>query len=195
MSVSDLLHAGHPALSEPEIERLSRYVELLLKWNDRINLTAARNAVDATHHILDCASVVAVIPSSARRVIDIGSGAGLPAAVIASLRVDVEVTAVEPNHKKHAFLRTVARELGLANLIPVASRVEGLPVAHWDIAVSRATFSLIEWLAIGARLVRPAGLVIGFEGAEKIELPASATRHVYPLANRTRALIIQTVPV
>jgi len=194
MSTRGLLRAGSDQLTEPQIDSLSRYVATLLRWNERINLTAARGEVDATQHVLDCAAVVPRIPSSARRLVDVGAGAGLPAVVIAALRPELEVTAIEPNHKKHAFLRSVARELPLPNLVPLATRVEDLEPASWDVAVSRATFALEEWLVIGARLVVPGGLVIGFEGADQIPLPPHATRHVYPLSNRTRALILYRCP-
>jgi 16S rRNA (guanine527-N7)-methyltransferase len=181
--------AGAPALTPEQDATLVRYIELLLKWNARINLTAARGVDDAAQHVIDCLAVVPHLPAGPARLVDVGSGGGLPAVMIATMRPDLDVTAVEPTHKKHAFLRTAARELALANLAAIATRLDDLPDASWDIATSRATFALADWLTAGLRLVRPGGLVLGLEGADQPDLPAGAVRHPYPLADRTRAII------
>jgi len=189
MSFRDLPGPHTKSLRPAEDAALTRYVELLLRWNSKINLTAARSHDDASQHVVDSLAVVPHLPAGAARLVDVGSGGGLPAVVIAILRPDVLVTAVEPIHKKHAFLRTAARELGLANLDAQARRAEDLPDAAWDVATSRATFALDEWLGLGLRLVVPGGLVLGLEGAEQVDLPAGAERHPYPLGDRTRAII------
>jgi 16S rRNA (guanine527-N7)-methyltransferase len=168
---------------------MRRYAELLLKWNAKINLTAASSLDDALHHIADCEAILVHIPNDARTLVDIGSGGGLPAVVIAAARPEIVVSAVEPIQKKHAFLRTAARELGLPNLQPRAARIEDVELDAFDVATSRATFALDEWLARGLRLVRPGGVVLGMEGREPIALPAGATRHPYQLEGKTRAII------
>lgn len=170
-----------------ELQR--RYADLLLKWNARINLTAATTVDDALHHIEDCSAILKHIPDDARRLVDVGSGGGLPAVIIAAARPGLEVTAVEPIQKKHAFLRTVARELGLANLHPRAARAEEIEHGAYDVATSRATFALTEWLAIGSTLVRPGGVVLGMEG-QPGELPPGAVRHPYRLGDKSRAIIV-----
>jgi 16S rRNA (guanine527-N7)-methyltransferase len=187
--------AGAPALTPEQDVALVRYIELLLRWNARINLTAARNQDDAAQHVLDCLGVVPHLPPGPARLVDVGSGGGLPAVIIAIMRPDLDVTAVEPTHKKHAFLRTAARELQLANLSAIAQRLDDLPDTSWDIASSRATFALADWLTAGLRLVVPGGLVLGLEGADQTDLPADAVRHPYPLADRTRAIITLRRPV
>ena len=189
MSIRDLPGPHTSALSPVEDAQLSRYVELLLRWNSKINLTAARSVDDATQHVVDCLAVVPHLPAGPARLVDVGSGGGLPAVVIAILRPDVQVTAVEAIHKKHAFLRTAARELALANLEAQARRAEDLPDASWEIATSRATFALDAWLQLGLRLVVPGGLVLGLEGSDQFELPDGASRHPYPFGDRTRAII------
>jgi 16S rRNA (guanine527-N7)-methyltransferase len=172
---------------------LDRFAEELLRWNQRINLTAARTPDDATRHIRDCAALVEQVPADARRLVDVGSGGGLPAAVIALLRPDITVTALEPVHKKLAFLQHIRRVLA-PNLEPRAERLEDHVERGYDVATSRATFALPEWLARGRALVRPGGLVLGMEGADPIDLPAGATRHPYDLDDRTRAIIVLPVP-
>ncbi len=170
--------------------RLDRFVDELLRWNARINLTAARTRDDALRHVMDSMAVVPHVPTDARRVIDVGSGGGLPAAVVAILRPELEVTALEPVHKKLAFLTHAKRVIPVPGLNPLADRVEAHQGTGYDVAMSRATFPLLEWLATGARLVRPGGIVLGMEGAEQFELPAGATRHPYPLDDRARAIIV-----
>jgi 16S rRNA (guanine527-N7)-methyltransferase len=167
---------------------LIRYAELLLRWNARINLTAAATLDDAMQHIRDCAAIVPHIPNDARTLVDIGSGGGLPCVVIAAARPDVIVHAVEPTQKKHAFLRTAARELRLPNLQPRAARLDDVESDAFDVATSRATFAIDEWLRAGLRLVRPGGVVLGMEG-QPVELPAGAVRHSYRLDDKSRSII------
>lgn len=179
--------------SEAQVDALVRFSDELLRWNARINLSAARTAGDVAQHVVDSAAVVPRIPRSTRRVIDVGSGGGLPAVPVAILRPELSVVALEPIHKKHAFLQHARRTLGLANLEARAERVEDHAGRDYDVAESRATFALPEWLAIGRGLVRPGGVVLAMEGAEQHELPAGATRHPYVLDDRTRAIVVLAV--
>jgi 16S rRNA (guanine527-N7)-methyltransferase len=167
---------------------LERYAALLLKWNARINLTAAASHDDAMQHIRDCEAIVPHIPADSRSLVDIGSGGGLPAVVIAAARPDLIVHAIEPTQKKHAFLRTAARELGLPNLLPRAARLEDVESDAFDVASSRATFAIDEWLTRGLRLVHVGGTVLGMEG-QPVALPPGAVRHPYRFGDKTRAIV------
>lgn len=174
---------------------LDKYLELLLLWNRRINLTAVRVPDEIrAKHFEDSLAVVSHIPREAHRLIDAGSGAGFPGAVIALARPDLVVTLLEANRKKVAFLQTIRREIPLPNVTVVASRVEQLLASPqfepFDVAISRATWDLPEWLSWGDRLVRPGGLVIGMEGADRHPLPASSTRVEYMVAGTSRALVL-----
>jgi 16S rRNA (guanine527-N7)-methyltransferase len=170
---------------EPALET---FASEMLRWNARINLTAASTLDEIRQHILDCRALIEHIPLSTQRVIDVGSGGGLPAAVIAILRPELAVVALEPTHKKLAFLQQIRRLLA-PNLEPRAERLEQHAGRGYDVATSRATFALAEWLTRGRELVRPGGLVLGMEGVDRVELPAGATRHPYAIADRTRAII------
>jgi 16S rRNA (guanine527-N7)-methyltransferase len=174
---------------EPSLET---FATELLRWNARINLTAASTLDEVRHHIVDCRAIVEHIPPTTQRVIDVGSGGGLPAAVIAILRPEIAVTALEPVHKKHAFLQHVRRQLA-PNLDARAERVEQHVGRGYDVATSRATFALDEWLAVGRTLVRAGGLVLGMEGIEQVALPTGASRHPYAIGDRTRAIIVLRV--
>jgi 16S rRNA (guanine527-N7)-methyltransferase len=158
---------------------LTAYRDLLLRWNERVNLTAARTAEEVDAHVADCLRLLPHLPARGR-LIDVGAGGGLPAVVIAIERPELAVTALEPTHKKHAFLRTAARELGLANLDPRAERWEDHAEREYDAATSRATFAIDRWLEIGATLVRAGGVVLGMEGSDRLDpLPPAVTRHPY----------------
>ncbi len=172
-----------------------KYLKLLHKWNQRINLSGTRSERSLLElHILDALAIVPHIPARATQLVDVGSGAGFAAVASAIARPDLAVTALEPAHKKHAFLSTVKRELPLANLTPLAVRIEDhladSSFAPFDVAVSRATWPLLDWLERGSRLVRKGGTVLGMEGATKHALPREASRHEYALTDRTRAIIV-----
>ena len=146
---------GH-TLSADANERLLRYVELVVTWNKKLDLTAARGAHGQLEVLLADALVLAspaIIPSGAR-VVDVGSGAGAPALALLLARPDLHVTLVEPLQKRVAFLRTVIGTLGVvaqstvvhAKLDPEAVQLEGAP---FDIAMSRATFAPEVWVPTG----------------------------------------------
>jgi len=186
------------ALAPTFEENINQFMALFLRWNRHINLSAARSEPEVRGHVIDSLHVVphlraepASVPaSSPMRVLDVGAGGGLPAVLIAICLPEAQVTALEPVHKKHAFLRTAVRELSLANLEPRAERVNHLPPPHdYDAALSRATFDLREWLLLGEGLVRPGGLVLGFEALRRSDLPSDTQRHAYQLDGKSRSIV------
>ncbi len=184
--VIDLEAHGISAEHSP---KLLRFQSLFLKWNQSINLSSARTSDEVDHHIRDSLNVVPYLPETAR-VLDVGSGGGFPVVVAAICRPDAQFTALEPVHKKHAFLRTAARELGLANLEAFAKRVEDHDEHDYDLASSRATFDLRVWLELGLTMVRAGGIVIGFEAIARDDLPQPFVRHTYDLAGKQRSIVI-----
>jgi 16S rRNA (guanine527-N7)-methyltransferase len=176
-------------------DALDRYLALLTTWNRRINLTGVRDPDEIRRkHFDDSLAVVGHLPAEAGRLVDVGSGAGFPGAVLALARPDLEVTLVESNQKKAAFLRALVRELSLANVLVEAERIEALREREgfqpFDVAISRATFAVPEWLELGSSLVVPGGLVIAMEGAELNDLPAGAVRVELAVPGASRHLIL-----
>ena len=176
--------------------RLEEFVRLFHKWNRRINLSAARNEPELCDHVVDCLHLVPHLQGAVADwrvrpapVLDVGAGGGLPSIVIAICLPDVRVTALEPVHKKHAFLRTAARELSLANFEPLAERLEDHDRADYAAAMSRATLDLRDWLQLGARHVQPGGIVFGFEAVPHDDLPLRTERHPYHYLGRSRAIV------
>lgn len=175
-------------------EKLGCFNDLFSKWNASINLSSARSPADVDDHILDSLHLVPHL-TDLQRVIDVGSGGGFPVVVAAICCPLINFTALEPVHKKHAFLRTAARELSLVNLEAFAARVEDHQVHDYDAATSRATFDLPEWFATGLALVRPGGVVFGFEAIPRDDLPAGFERHPYELDGKSRAIVVVRRPV
>ncbi|HEU4735140.1 MAG TPA: 16S rRNA (guanine(527)-N(7))-methyltransferase RsmG [Kofleriaceae bacterium] len=183
--------------------KLHQFSQLFHKWNRSINLSAATTDDEIRSHIADSLHVVphvlkvcsAAGPSEKIRVLDVGSGGGFPCVVIAVSVPDAEVTALEPVHKKHAFLRTVARELSLPNLHPRAERLDRHPLRDYDIAVSRATFDLADWLIAGLAHVRPGGTVLGFEAVPRSDLPPDTQRYSYRLDEKSRSIVVLQRPL
>ncbi|MBA3395539.1 MAG: 16S rRNA (guanine(527)-N(7))-methyltransferase RsmG [Deltaproteobacteria bacterium] len=170
-------------------DKLSKFSGLFAKWNEKINLSSAANSVEIEVHLRDSLHVIPHL-RGASMVIDVGSGGGFPVVVAAICLPDIQFTALEPVHKKHAFLRTAARELQLGNLTAVAQRVEDHEPSEYDVAMSRATFDLAEWIVRGFDLVYVGGKVIGFEAIERDDLPAPFERHIYDLGGKRRAVIV-----
>jgi 16S rRNA (guanine527-N7)-methyltransferase len=173
------------------LSNLYKYIELLTKWQPKIRLVGSLQEV--SDHVDDARALLEHIPAGSR-LIDVGSGAGLPGVVIAIERPDVRVTALEPIHKKHAFLRTVRRELRLENFQAHAERDEQHLVrddfAEYDVAVSRATFGILEWLDRARHLVTADGVRLALEGDPLAALPTGATRHPYTVGGRHRAVVV-----
>jgi 16S rRNA (guanine527-N7)-methyltransferase len=174
-----------------DLSNYSRFLDLFEKWNRSINLSAASTRVEISSHVEDSLHVVPHL-RSASHVLDVGSGGGFPVVIAAIALPEVEFVSLEPIHKKHAFLRTAARELGLANLDARAERLEDHPRSDYDVAMSRATFDLADWLALGAKHVRAGGTVLGFEAVERTDLK-DVNRAPYVLDGKTRAIVIKTI--
>jgi 16S rRNA (guanine527-N7)-methyltransferase len=175
---------------------LLNFSTILNKWNQRINLSAARDAPELVEHIIDSLHVVPHLralrsqdPTSQTHILDVGSGGGLPAVVMAICLPDMQITALEPIHKKHAFLRAAARELQLTNLEPCLHRLEQHPRRDYAAATSRATFDLRDWMLIGLNYVRTGGVVLGFEAVRRVDLPLEAVRFSYALRDKSRAIV------
>ncbi len=157
-------HKMGVALNQQKLEQLERYLDLLVKWNRTYNLTAIRERERmVTHHILDSLSVLPFIQGE--RLVDLGSGAGLPGIPLALLRPEITVVMADSNVKKTRFIQQAVLELGLTNASVVHSRVEQLePEQPFDTVVSRAFTSLSQFLRYAAPLLGIGGRVVAMKG-------------------------------
>jgi len=166
---------------DAQVAALASYADALLRWNARINLTAARGVDQLiAEHFPDAFALARKLEQPAR-VIDVGSGGGLPAIPLALLRPDLSFVLVEPIAKKAAFLRTALRELGLGARASVRI-ARGETIARetpraFDVAISQATFAPDKWLPLAARLVRPGGRIFALTAADA--LPGHPVRELY----------------
>ncbi|MGH8713959.1 MAG: 16S rRNA (guanine(527)-N(7))-methyltransferase RsmG [Casimicrobiaceae bacterium] len=161
--------------------KLLDYVALLDKWNRTHNLTAIRDPERMiTHHLLDSLAVLPHLPAHGRlRVIDVGSGGGLPGIPLAIARPDWQLALLDSNFKKAAFLRQAAIELPLPNAEVVAARVEHyVPSALFDVAISRAFSDLAVFADAGRTLVAPGGRLMAMKGVYPHEELAQLPRGI-----------------
>ena len=165
--ISALLHPFlDRTLPEVQLRQISTYIDLLLRWNARINLTAIRNPDEiVTRHFgesLFLASHLFPGPSSTlaeTHVLDIGSGSGFPGIPIKLWAPALSLTLVESNHKKAAFLREVIRALTLIGINVITARAETLIPTHpnADVVTFRAVERFSTILPIAANLASPSG--------------------------------------
>lgn len=181
------------------MERAREFVRLLRKWNASIRLIGDTSDEAVQRHLDDAASLLPVLPDSSR-VVDVGSGNGLPAIPIAIARPDLALTLVEPIAKKVAFLRECRRALRLDNVEVVRARDDELIAREsfrpFDVAVSQATFAPAVWLERGAALVKPGGLVVAMVGEDRADLDQDdlTIREIETTDGRRRALVLRHIP-
>lgn len=174
------------SLDESQIARLLGYLDLIQKWTKVYNLTAVRDPAEMlTHHLLDSLAVIAPLRRQLEsmglagmpaRLLDVGSGAGLPGVVIAICCPDIAVHCVDTVAKKAAFIQQVAVTLKLPNLRGIHARVESLTDGY-DVVSSRAFASLVDFVTWSGAAVAEQGVWMGMKGKhpadEMTALPAS----------------------
>jgi len=173
--LADRLRAGVQelglALDEDQLARLLDFQSLLQKWNKVYNLTAVRDPGEMlTHHLLD--SLAAVTPlkrhlaqqgGAGLRLLDVGSGGGLPGVVFAICCLDLDVSCVDTVAKKAAFIQQAAAALGLKNLHGIHARVETL-AGPFDVVSCRAFAALADFTAWSRAALAPQGVWLAMKG-------------------------------
>lgn len=170
------------ALSEEQCERLVDYVELLLQWQKHVNLTGLR----APERLIDVLIVESLdflqgdlLPPTAR-VLDLGTGAGVPGVTLAVCEPRLHVTLLDRSHKKMTFLRRVVAALQLSNCALITASAEELarrilPEERFDAVVSRGVGTIALLLTLAAPLVRPGGLLLLRKPLQTPELQEAAS--------------------
>lgn len=178
------------SLSDVQLEQLQGYLALIRKWNKVYNLTAVRDPQEMlTHHVLD--SLTAVAPllrhtgGAAAKVLDVGSGGGLPGIVLAICRPELDISCVDTVGKKAAFIQQVAASLKLPNLRGVHARVESLS-GPFDVICCRAFAALPDFVNWSRGALAPNGVWMAMKGKhpqEEIDALPQGVQvfHVEPL--------------
>ena len=189
------LRAGVQALgldlSDEQIQRLLDHVALIQKWNKVYNLTALRDPADMlTHHLLDSLTAIAPLRRHTQgqplKVLDVGSGGGLPGVVLAICMPELNVSCVDTVAKKAAFVQQVAVSLKLPNLRGIHARVESL-TDPYQVICSRAFASLPDFVTWSRSALAEGGVWMAMKGKhpqdEMAALPADVkVFHVEPLS-------------
>lgn len=181
------------ALPDDQVQTLLAYLDWVAKWNRVYNLTALRDPNEMlTHHLLDSLAVLtplrrhlAARAQVAPRLLDVGSGAGLPGVVLAITCPELDVSCVDTVAKKALFIQQVAAALRLPNLHGVHARVETL-TQPFDVVTSRAFASLGDFTQWSAGALAEQGVWMAMKGKvpqdEMAALPAGVeVFHVEPL--------------
>ncbi len=167
------------SVTDAQQQQLAAYMVLLAHWNATFNLTALRDPRDMlSHHLMDCLTVLAPLREhlctsglaggdgvASARLLDVGSGGGLPGVVLAICCPDVQVSCVDTVGKKAAFIQQVAAELRLGNLRALHARVEQL-TGEFDVITSRAFASLQDFVGLTRALLSPRGVWMAMKGKQ-----------------------------
>lgn len=174
-ALADQLRAGIQALGlaldDAQVTQLLDFMGLLQKWNKVYNLTAVRDPQEMlTHHLLDSLAAVAPLQHQLReqggagqRLLDVGSGGGLPGVVFAICCPQLDVSCVDAVAKKAAFIQQAASALGLPNLHGIHARVETLS-GPFDVVSCRAFAALADFTAWSRQLLAPRGVWLAMKG-------------------------------
>ncbi len=169
------LRAGIEALSlelsDEQVDKLLSYLDWVAKWNKVYNLTALRDPQEMlTHHLLDSLAAVAPLRRQLAamglakpRLLDVGSGAGLPGAVFAIVCPELDVSCVDTVAKKALFIQQIAAALRLPNLHGLHARVENLK-QQWDVVSSRAFASLADFTHWSRQALADQGVWLAMKG-------------------------------
>jgi 16S rRNA (guanine(527)-N(7))-methyltransferase RsmG len=160
--------------NERQVQQIQQYIDLLLRWNEKINLTAIRDPLEILYrHFCESMFGAIVIPVEKCRLADVGSGGGFPGVPMKIIRPAMDLFLVESSVKKATFLAEVIRELGLTDVRVLVSRYEELSeeVAPLDVVCSRAVgeFSpFLEWASSPGLGTQKVALWIGAQDAESV---------------------------
>jgi 16S rRNA (guanine527-N7)-methyltransferase len=202
--VRELLSPFDVSIPDEGIDKLIVYVDLLLRWNRKINLTSIANAEECvTRHFGESFLLYHLVELTGQ-LLDIGSGAGFPGLALKLLSPSLEVVLLEPVSKKRAFLKEVSRACGLGPIRVDGSRFEEFThkeaMQSFDIITSRAVGSLELMVQSACSLLKPGGhlcLWLGRLQVQAIENGNSELNWRLPAAiplSRDRAILVGTQP-
>lgn len=165
-------------LQKEQITKFEKYLDLLLEWNEKFNLTAItdRDEVEEKHFI-DSIELIKFFDVKNKTLLDVGSGAGFPGIPLAIAEPSLHVTLLEANGKRVSFLKEVVKELGLSNVETIQGRAEELQAREkYDIVTARAVKELNILLELCFYLVKVGGYFIAYKSSGVDEEISNAKR-------------------
>ncbi len=190
------------SLSERQLQQLLDFIGQIRRWNRTHNLTAITDPAQmVSKHLLDSLSLLPYIDSD--ELLDVGSGAGLPAIPLAIARPGLHCTAIDASYKRVVFIRQAAAALGLTNLEAVHARVEDYSDRRFQRICSRAFSSLADFVQSSAHLLAEGGQWLAMKGVDPehekaglpagVEISAEYVLEVPGLAAQRRLVILRPV--
>ncbi len=176
------MQAIFPNIQEDQIQKLSRYIDLLKSWNHRMNLVSRKDADRLwEHHLLPSIITLKLIDfERGSWILDIGSGGGLPAIPLKIMRPDLEIVMVDSVRKKQLFLQKMITDLNLDRCVAINQRMEALRdkteyLNKFDIITARAVSGIDELINWGKPFINQSGLFLFWKGKSDIpELESAA---------------------
>jgi 16S rRNA (guanine527-N7)-methyltransferase len=199
-------------LSPAQLQDISTYIDILLRWNARINLTAIRDPEEivtrhfgeslfAARHFFPRVSSAYSAPSAVKglELADLGSGAGFPGIPIKLWAPNIALTLIESNQKKATFLRELSRALTLTDINIQNARAETLPPSTFDVVTLRAVERLRKVLPVAANLLSPAGHLALLISTSQLEptrstLPRVSWNPPVPIPNSQSRILLVGMP-
>jgi 16S rRNA (guanine527-N7)-methyltransferase len=175
----DLLGEAFRAIGRPEpacAPALAAFLDELALWSERSSLTGLSTPRERVENGVLDALPLADAAAQGGRLVDVGSGNGLPGLVVAVMRPDLRVSLMEPSARRAAFLRSAASAASAGNVEVIRSRVQDWEGDPFDAAVARAVFPVAEWLRIGRGLVGDGGIVYALAGGDAESVDARGLR-------------------
>ncbi len=180
-----------PQALKRALPALKNYMALLRYWGRTVNLMSRRDLYHGlVAHLLDSLALAPLLPEGIT-VMDLGSGAGLPAVPLAIYRPDLTVIAVESRRKKGVFLREVRRQLRLKNLKVYIQRWETLQQVPADVLVTRATGALADILALAPQLLPRGGRILAYATEPDHRIPPVRSHKIRNPVNRRVFFILE----
>ena len=167
------------SVTKENLASLAKYKDLLVEYNKKFNLTAIKSDEEIyLKHFYDSLTLIKAYSLNGNlKLLDIGTGAGFPGIVLKIFYPDLELTLLDSNHKKIAFLEVVIKELNLKNVTCINSRAENLPETYreyFDIVTSRAVAHLRILLELSIPYLKVGGKLIAMKGLSEEEIKESA---------------------
>lgn len=170
--VSELLKPFGISLSPRQVEVLLTYLDLLLRWNQKINLTAITKPEECVQRHFGESFYLSEIMEPNGKLLDIGSGAGFPGLALEIIAPELTVTLLEPVAKKRAFLKEVARVCQMSDVEVLSDRVEafaqGSRLGSFDVATARAVGGLETLVPTAAKCLKPSGRLALWLGVDQV---------------------------
>ncbi len=198
--LSDIASKAGFTLSDTQLEQFNTYANLLVEWNEKMNLTAITEPAEiATKHFVDSLYGLKFLAGK-KKIIDVGTGAGFPGLPLKIAKSDIELTLLDSLNKRLTFLTEVKSQLGLDNVTCIHTRAEdgaktgSLLRESFDGAVSRAVANLSCLCEYCLPYVKRGGVFLAYKGPEVEEELASAQNAIEILGGEVTGVFKYTIP-